>query len=359
MLWLHKNLFDGLIMSMVSLVLIVMLSAGLYLFIEWAFINAVWHSETFAACRQIIDTLHGESATGACWGIFTGTGNQFLFGAYPEEHYWRALIVLALLPVALLPILVSAVPSKYLAISAIYPVSAYVLILGGFGLEEVSTWSIGGILLIVLVSISAIVIAISAGLLLVLGRQFLILPLRVLCSALIELFNGVPLIIWLIFGAGCLNYFLPPSTSFYMIYRAPICLALPSAALIAHCIKGNLDHINTGQWEAGCALGFSRRSTFWLIIFPQALKYSVPRTILVSAGLFRDTTLLSIIGLYGPLTIVQNLRSNKDWSGTHFEALLVLGLCYWFISFAISSLSNYYARKLDNELGYRYNHYWP
>jgi len=179
------------------------------------------------------------------------------------------------------------------------------LIYGGrlLGLEPVTTDQFGGFMLTVVIGVTGIVCSLPLGILLALGRQSDLTILRTLCVLFIEFIRGVPLITLLFVASTMLNYFLPPGTNFDLLLRVLIMVTLFSAAYIAEVVRGGLQAIPKGQTEAAEAMGLKYWPSMRLVVLPQALKISIPGIVNTFIGLFKDTTLVVIIGLLDPLGI--------------------------------------------------------
>jgi general L-amino acid transport system permease protein len=347
--WLRKNIFNGVTNSLLSLIVIAFVVAVLSNIIEWAILNAVWNAESIDECHEIIIATHGAEAHGACWAVLKGRVDLLLFGFYPPEHYWRPITALFLLLAALAPILLRSLPRMMLCFTAIYPVIAYYLIWGGFGFEVTNSRNFGGLLLTLIIAIAGIAIAILIGTALALGRQFLILPLRIICATIIAFARGVPLII-LMFAAFFLTKLsMPPGTYIDPIFRAIAVIALHTGCRIAGAIREELVALPQGQWEATSALGFSHRKAIWLIILPQVLRRMLPWIVLASIGVFRDTTLVSLMGLLDPVALLNAIRTDENWHGVIWELFVFVGLLYWFFCFCMTCYSKFLERRLNAE----------
>ncbi len=168
---------------------------------------------------------------------------------------------------------------------------------GLFGLTPVSSREFGGFMLAILLGITGIVLSFPLGILLALGRLSNLIILRSMCIGFIEFIRGVPLITLLFVASALLNYFLPKGTEFDIILRVMIMIVIFSAAYMAEVIRGGLAALPRGQYEAADALGLDYWQAQQLIIMPQALKISIPGIVSTFIGLFKDTTLVSIIAL--------------------------------------------------------------
>ncbi len=347
--WLKENLFDGVvnsILTVVSIVAIVLVVPPLF---DWIFLKGVWNAGSLTGCREVIAAAHGEGVQGACWAVINERFNQFLFGFYPSELYWRPILTFVLLFVALAPILFYSLPRRMLWFSAVYPIIAYFLIWGGLGLEPVESAQLGGILLAVIIGVTGIAASLPLGILLALGRQSSMFFIKTVCVVFIEFIRGVPLITLLFVASVLLNYFLPPGTSFDLILRVVIMVTLFASAYMAEVIRGGLAALPTGQYEAADALGLNYWKATRLIIMPQALKISIPGIVNNFIGLFKDTTLVSVIGLLDPVGLLNPIRASSEWNGILWELYLFVAVFFWIFCFSMSRYSMYLEKKLKTD----------
>jgi len=349
--WLKENLFDGVvnsILTVVSIVAIVLIVPPLF---EWVFLKGVWNADSLGGCREVIAAAHGENVDGACWAVINERFNQFIFGFYPSELYWRPLLVFALMAFAAVPILFDHVPyRKYgLMYSAAFPIIAYFLIWGGLGLERVDSDQIGGFLLAVIIGVTGIVASLPIGIVLALGRQSSMFFIKTMCVVFIEFIRGVPLITLLFVASSLVNYFLPPGTSFDLILRVVIMVTFFASAYMAEVIRGGLAALPSGQYEAADALGLNYWKSTRLIIMPQALKVSIPGIVNTFIGLFKDTTLVSVIGLLDPVGMLNPIRASSAWNGILWELYLFVAVMFWIFCFSMSRYSMYLEKKLKTD----------
>jgi general L-amino acid transport system permease protein len=223
-----------------------------------------------------------------------------------------------------------------------YP-AAIVILRGGFGLPVVETKLWGGLMLTLLLAISGIVLSFPLGVLLALGRRSTLPVIRMFCVLYIELIRGVPLVTVLFMGALLLPLFLPGGESIDALVRAIVAITLFSAAYLAENVRGGLQSIPKGQIEAARALGLNVFQTTLLITLPQALRAVVPVLVGQFIALFKDTSLVVIIGLVDLLGAAQNIVGQPQWLGTPGgvwrETFLVIAAIYWVFSFTMSRIS--------------------
>ena len=349
--WLRENLFDGVvnsILTLVSIVAVVMIVPPLF---DWIFLKGVWNADSLGGCREVIAAAHGEGVSGGCWAVIRERFNQFIFGFYPSELYWRPLLAFALMGFAAVPVLFDHVPyRKYgLMYSATFPIIAYFLIWGGLGLEPVDSDQIGGFLLAIIIGVTGIVASLPIGIVLALGRQSSMFFIKTMCVVFIEFIRGVPLITLLFVASSLLNYFLPPGTNFDLIMRVVIMVTFFASAYMAEVIRGGLAALPQGQYEAASALGLNYWKSTRLIIMPQALKVSIPGIVNTFIGLFKDTTLVSVIGLLDPVGMLNPIRATAAWNGILWELYLFVAVMFWIFCFSMSRYSMYLENKLKTD----------
>jgi general L-amino acid transport system permease protein len=221
------------------------------------------------------------------------------------------------------------------------------LLVGGFGLSPVETDQFGGILLTLIIGVTGISFSLPIGILLALGRRSKMPILRIMCVLFVEFIRGVPLITLLFIASTMLNYFLPPGTVFDLLMRVLIMVTLFSAGYIAEVVRGGLQGIPSGQYEAAESLGLTYLKAIWLIILPQALKISIPGIVNTFIGLFKDTTLVLIIGMFDPLGVGRASLADTAWAGVAREVYIFVALFFFICCFSMSRYSLFLERKLD------------
>ena len=284
----------------------------------------------------------------ACWAFVKSRLQLFIYGFYPQAERWRVQLSFVLLIFAILPVLYDKLPGRrhWFWYVVAFPFIAGWLLVGGFGLTPVDTDQFGGIMLAVVIGVTGISFSLPIGILLALGRQSDMPVLRLLCVLFIEFIRGVPLIVLLFVASTMLNYFLPPGTSFALLMRVLIMVTIFSAAYIAEVVRGGLQGIPIGQHEAADALGLTYWKAHRLIILPQALKISIPGIVNTFIGLFKDTTLVLIIGMLDPLGIGRAALADAEWAGLAREVYLFVAIFFFICCFSMSRYSLYLERKL-------------
>jgi general L-amino acid transport system permease protein len=219
-----------------------------------------------------------------------------------------------------------------------------------WALQPVTSDQFGGFLLAITIGVTAIAFSLPIGIILALGRQSDMLIVKTLCVGFIEFIRGVPLITLLFTASLLLQYFLPPETKFDIILRVIILVTLFSAAYLAEVIRGGLAALPRGQYEAADALGLDYWAAQRLIILPQALKISIPSIVSTFIGLFKDTTLVSFVGLLDPLRGVTNVvRADINWKGIYWEPYIFVGAIFFVFCFSMSRYSMYLENKLKTD----------
>lgn len=221
--------------------------------------------------------------------------------------------------------------------------------LGPVGPRYVASDAFGGFLLTVIIGVTALSASLPLGVLLALGRQSGLIFIKMVSVVFIETIRGVPLITLLFVASTLLNYFLPPGTSFDIILRVIIMATFFAAAYIAEAVRGGLAALPKGQYEAADAMGLTYWQSMRLIILPQALKVAIPSIVNIFIGLYKDTTLVSIIGLLDPLGIIQPILADSRWQGIYAELYLFVAAFFFLSCYGMSRYSMYLERKLKTD----------
>jgi general L-amino acid transport system permease protein len=232
----------------------------------------------------------------------------------------------------------------------IYPILSYLLIAGGvFGLEEVETRQWGGMLITLLLAVTAIVTSVPLGILLALGRRSEMPVLSLLCTIFIEVVRGVPLVLVLFMAANMFPLFMPPGTNPDGLLKALVAFCLFASAYMAEVVRGGLQAIPKGQYEASKALGLSYWKLMVFIVMPQALKIVIPGIVNNFIGLFKDTSLVGVVSIFDLLNVVQSGFNDPKWASaqTGNTGYFALAMIYWVFCFAMSRYSMYIERKLN------------
>ncbi len=406
--WLRDNLFSNwqnTILTFVSLAFIYYILSGI---VPWIF-QSVWVADSLNECREIMKAAWGSTHGHACWSVIRERWLQLLFGFYPSELYWRPILAFVLLLMALAPVLFPEVPRRLFYVTALYPfllpwlmwggsVWVFVMVAAGFvvgwiayralevtfgalgafisavlisifwwlyltgplsgwlqtdvlplALESVESRVFGGFMLSILIGVVAIGCSLPVGICLALGRQSDLLVVKGLCVGFIEFIRGVPLITLLFVASTLLNIFMPPGTDFDIILRVMIMVTLFAAAYMAEVIRGGLAALPRGQYEGADSLGLDYWQSQRLVIMPQALKISIPGIVSTFIGIFKDTTLVSIIALLDPVGLTNSIRADTAWNGIYWELFAFIALLFFIFCFGMSRYSMYLERRLRTD----------
>lgn len=333
--------------TVASVVLIALAGYGALAFLDWALVRAVFSGSDGSACRV--------PDAGACWPFITHKMHLFLYGRYPETELWRVHLTYGLALAGIVPLFMPRVPRKPLLLVyllAVFPLLAFVLLYGGpFGLAEVETDLWGGLLLTLVIASFGIAASFPLGILLALGRRSELPIVRWTSTAYIELVRGIPLVTVLFMASVMLPLFLPPDVSIDKLLRALVGVALFSAAYLAEVIRGGLQAIPRGQYEAADALGLGTWQKMGFIVLPQAIRLVIPGIVNSFISLFKDTSLVLIIGLFDLIGIVeQSVQADAKWASPQTAATgyFFAGAVFWLFCFAMSRASASLETTLQN-----------
>ena len=390
--WIRKNLFSGLFNTLLTLVVIYLLYVSVPPLLRFLIIDAVWTGTDRAACRA--DT--GGSESGACWAFIWDKINYFIYGSYTISERWRVNIFFVLLGIGVVWLLWLRAPRRDLG--AVYffwlfPVLSYVILTGGnenfsarfwigfailgallmalfafvavllkasirpalilgggivgvigltlalvdldFGLAHVPTSLWGGILVTLLVATVGIVVSLPFGIVLALGRRSKLPIVRMASIIFIEFVRGVPLITVLIMANTMLPLFLPGDMTVDRLLRPLIGTALFASAYMAEVVRGGLQAMPKGQYEGAMSLGLNYPQMMTLIVLPQALRIVIPGIVNTFIGLFKDTSLVAIVGIFDLVKTIEASRIDPNWAaptigltGYAFAALFYFVFCF-------------------------------
>lgn len=341
--WLHVHLFSSYLNTLLTLIITYIIWKTLPPFLNWIIFDANFVGETRESC----------SGDGACWVFVKNRLNQFIYGFYPTSEQWRvnisAIIVIGTTSLWFTSWIKN---KKWLALWSfiILPILSWKLLNGTFIEPMIDTSKWGGVFLTFVVAIVGIICSLPLGVLLALGRQSKMPTIKTLSVLFIELWRGVPLITVLFMSSVMLPLFFPEGVHFDKLLRALIGVALFSSAYMAEVVRGGLQAIPKGQYEAAKALGLNYWQAMSQVIMPQALKIVIPGIVNTFIGLFKDTTLVAIIGLFDVLGIVQLAATDPDWLGYTIEGYAFAALFFWFFSYAMSKYSQHLEIKLNTQV---------
>jgi general L-amino acid transport system permease protein len=398
--WMRENLFSSVTNSILTLAALYAIYSILSGSMPWI-LGGIWQAPSLQACREI---LAGDSA--GCFAVLTERWHQLIFGfKYPQEAYWRPTLAFVLLIVAVAPVLFANLPRRMLILTGLYPFIGFWLIWGGtlmaplmgligfivaymvfqrlerssfamgvlgglvaaiivwtlggyvsdamsgfLALEQIPSRDMGGFMLNIILGTVCVALSLPIGILLALGRQSNMPIIKIICVVFIEFIRGVPLITLLFVANVVLAYFLPPGTTFDLILRVIIMITMFSSAYIAEVIRGGLAALPRGQYEAGDSLGLDYAQSMRLIILPQALKISIPGIVNVAVGLFKDTTLVSVISMFDLVGMIRGpILASTEWNGVYWELFGFASLLFFIICYGISQYSQWLERQLATD----------
>ncbi|MGB5867971.1 MAG: amino acid ABC transporter permease [Arcobacteraceae bacterium] len=332
-LWIRENLFPSITSSILTLLSLYFLYLILPPLFNWMIFDATWSG-----------TKDQITNDGARWIFIYEKFNQFVYGFYPSDLYWRPNLILGYF-IASIVIFKTVKDIKIrAALFLFFPIISFVLLYGGLGLEVVPTSKWGGLLLTMVVASVGIVVSFPIGIIFALGRQSNMPIIKTFSILYIEFIRGVPLITLLFMASVILPLFFPEGMDFDKLLRALIGVTLFQAAYIAEVVRGGLQAIPKSQYEAADSIGLSYWQSMGLVILPQALKISIPNIVGSFVALFKDTTLILIIGLFDVLAMVTLTTSDPEWLGFETEGYVFVTIIYWIICFSMSK----YAQAVEN-----------
>jgi len=343
--WARSNLFSGWLNTAVTLVVAYLLAKAIFAVASWALFNAVWDvpDNQTQVCRD----LHG---IGACWALITHNYRFIFFGTYPYDEQWRPAIAV-LIFIALYG---ASAMRRFWSIKLLYAwiaglAAIGILMWGGvFGMPLIETDRWGGLPITLILATFGAVIAFPFGVFLALGRRSNLPAIKTLCVVYIELIRGVPLVSMLFMASVMLPLFLPQDLTINKLLRAQVAVIMFAAAYLAEVVRGGLQAIPKGQYEAANALGLTYWQGTWFIILPQALRIVIPPLVNTFIAMFKDTSLVSIIAIYDLLNAASGtINTEPAWRGFGMEAYLFVAMIYWIFCFSMSKYSQHVEADLS------------
>lgn len=342
--WLRHNLFctwfNGALTLLILAAVVYVIASLLGFFIS----NATY----VGAVRE--DCLPNP---GMCYPYLSANLNFFIYGFYPDAERWRVNLTALIGAISIAMLLTPVFPWRKLAAGTffmIFPVTGYILLHGGvFGLQVIETHYWGGMIVTFVVAITGIVFSLPLGILLALGRRSQLPIIKTFSIIFIEFWRGVPLVTVLFMASVMLPLFLPGSLSPDKLLRALIGVALFSSAYMAEVVRGGLQSMPRGQYEGAQALGLNYWQSMILIILPQALKKVIPGIVNTFIGLFKDTSLVFIVGIVDFLKAVDMSLVNPNWATpwTRFSGYAFAALFYFLCCWSMSRYSIFMEKRLD------------
>jgi general L-amino acid transport system permease protein len=334
--WLRANLFSSPLNTVLTILVVVALAYTIPPLIKFLLIDAVWTGADREACLP--SAQYPE--IGACWAFVHERLPFFIYGSYPLDQRWRVDLFFVLLACGIAWLAWLSAPRRDLAalyLFIVVPIVSFFLLYGfpAIGLTRVDTALWGGVLVTIVVASVGIVASLPIGIVLALGRRSQMPAVKVLSVAFIEFVRGVPLITVLFMASVMLPLFVPGAWSPDKLLRALVAVAIFSSAYMAEVVRAGLQAVPRGQYEAARALGLKYWVMMRLIVLPQALKVTIPNIVNSYVALFKDTTLVFIVGIFDFLRTIEVARVDPKWAtpvtsatGYAFAAVFYLVFCY-------------------------------
>ena len=324
--WARTNLFATPLDAVLTLVLSIGAAWLLWAIVDWAVLQATFVGDSRAACK----------GSGACWALVTARWGQLFTGFYPEGHRWRVAVATLCLLAAATPFAVRHAKAWMWLMAPGGIVLAFLIMGGAHVLPGVPSEYWGGAFLNLMIGVTGAIFALPIGILLALGRRSNLPIVKALSVGFIEIVRGVPLITLLFMASVMLPLFLPAGMSLSRLMRALVVVTLFEAAYMAEGVRGGLQAVPDGQRDAARALGFGPVRTTLLVVLPQALRISIPALVNSFIGLFKDTTLVFVIGLLEVTGVARQALADYAWQGRDVEAFAFIAAVFWVACFAMS-----------------------
>ena len=323
--------FSGPLNIAITLACLALLAAVVPPLLRWAVLDATW-SGNAAACRE---------AGGACWAFVREKFWFSIFGLYPYEERWRPGTMILILVAMVLASCQRRFWNRWLMLAWLVAAPAMLVLMAGgvFGLPAVPTRQWGGLTITGIIAVYGLALGYPLAILLALGRRSDLPLVRWFSTAIIECVRGVPLISLLFMAAIMLPLFLPEGVTLDRLARVLVAYTLFTAAYMAEVVRGGLQAMPRGQYEAADALGLSYWKKMRLVILPQALAITIPSQVNTFIGLFKDTTLVVVIGVFDFFTTLRAALGDPNWLGFPTEAYVFAAAVYFVLCFAMSRYS--------------------
>jgi general L-amino acid transport system permease protein len=340
--WIRRNLFGDWRSSVTTVVIVGLVLYWLPGLAQWSVLRAVFETDA-NVCQE-------ARGVGACWGVIAEKYRLIIFGRYPYDEQWRPLLATALMTALLVASCVRLFWRPWLVALWIVVLVAFFVLMGGrwFGLTPVATDLWGGLPLTMMLATLGIVLAFPLSILVALGRRSAMPAIRTICILYVELIRGVPLISVLFMASFMFPLFLPQGVTIDVLLRVLVGITLFSAAYLAEIVRGGLQAVPKGQYEAAQSLGL----TYWQmqrkIVLPQALAIVVPGIMNSFIAIFKDTSLVTIVSMYeltGAMTLA--LNSDADWRPFKIEGYLFITAIYFVFCFAMSRYSLWIEKQVN------------
>jgi len=340
---LNKNINSNQFNAILTIFAIFLLIKTIPPVLDWVFFDATFVGSKKEDCVS----------DGACWVFINVWFERLIYGLYPNNEIWRInTAFIGLILTVGLAFFVPAKNKKYVLIFLlfVYPFIMISLISGGsFGLEWVETNAWGGLALTFIISIFALTFCFPVGLFLALGRRSSYPVIRYASIGFIEFWRGVPLITVLFMASVMFPMFLPEDTYMDKLVRVIIAITLFESAYMAEVVRGGLQALPRGQYDAGKSLGMGYWRMHLLIIMPQALKLVIPGIANTFLALVKDTPLILVVGLLELIGMIDMAKTNPKWLGFAAEGYVFAGFVFWIICYAMSRYSISLERKYKTD----------
>ena len=339
--WLRRNLFSSVANTLLTLLVLALLWLVVPSFFEWAITHATVAGDSKDAC----------TGDGACWTFIKLRLHTFFWGHYPDQELWRLVVAVGLLIAFAAPVMRDRIRHRgiyMLLLLTVFPLLAGILLVGGVaGLPFVDTSLWGGLMLDVIISFVTVAGALPLGILLAIGRRSQLPVIRYFSIGFIELWRGVPLLTVLFMSAVMVPLFLPYGVSIDRLIRAMVAFTLFNAAYMAETVRGGLQGVPIEQEEAAYSVGLKWWQVQVFVTLPQALRIVVPGIVNNIVDLFKDTSLVTIIGLADLLGAVNQSLKDPAWLGLAKEGYVFTAFVFFVCCFGMSSYSRRFERRLN------------
>ena len=344
----NKNINNNIFNAGLTLFIIFITILALPPSLNWMIFDANISGDTKEACVAV---------EGACWTYIKVWLRRFMYGMYPNEFHWRinaAFIIL--ISFAFVGFFAKGKFKNYLTFyyAIIYPIIAFLIIYflisgGSFGLEWVETNAWGGLSLTFIVSFFGLIFCFPLGMIFALGRRSELPVIRYISIGYIEFWRGVPLITVLFMSSVMFPMFLPADTFVDKLVRVVAAIVLFEAAYVAEVIRGGLQALPRGQYDAAKSLGMGYWKMQTFVILPQALKLVIPGIANTFLALVKDTPLIFVVGLSEVVGMLQMAKTNPKWLGYAMEGYIFAAVLFWAICYAMSRYSQYLELKYKTD----------
>ena len=344
--WLRADLFSDAFSSFLTIASVLFVAWIVPDLVRYLFIDAVWDAKNGVPCRV--------PGTGACWGFIRENMPYFVYTSYPIDQRWRVDAALITGAVLVFWLLWPPAPRKGVAallFFVVFPIVGFWLISGApwLGLPKVDTNLWGGVFVSLIVATIGIVFSLPIGVLLALGRRSDLPLVKFFSVVFIEFVRGVPFITVLFMANTMLPLFVPDWLTPDRLARPLIATALFASAYMAEIVRGGLQAMPKGQYEGAMALGLPYWKMMRLVVLPQALTTVIPGIVNTFIGLFKDTTLVAIVGTFDFLKAIETRRLDAEWAGPTISTTgyVFAALFYFVFCFGMARYSLYMERKLS------------